>query len=345
MRSEVEQARAIARLVEVPLPEKPRLAPWVELVDLGDDRLQFRSAEFAYTLSGRLFLDLFAAAKPLLDGDRTVDEICSAGGSRYSPATALVVLKMLRANGVLIEGNVSSSSRFTPAELESLAPQLRFLSHFEGDPFSALAQLREARVACIGSAPLRALVEGELERIGVCHTSGCRTEWPSGTGVPADVRSELKGLQLLIACQGSLNFRFYDEVNAACLTARTRWLRVAVEGTRAHLGPTFVPGQTACYACYEQRRLTHDDDPSGSRPFREKIEEHGAADEGLLDPLLSALAAQTALEAARLITGFAPPATLGRFYELDAASPNASAHDVPPVPRCPACGATPGSGT
>ena len=40
----------------------------------------------------------------------------------------------------------------------------------------------------------------------------------------------------------------------------------------------------------------------------------------------------------RIVTGFAPPATIGRFYELDAASPMRIGHDVLKVPRCPACG-------
>ena len=33
-----------------------------------------------------------------------------------------------------------------------------------------------------------------------------------------------------------------------------------------------------------------------------------------------------------------PPATIGRFYVLDAASPLRVGHDVLKVPRCPSCG-------
>ena len=344
MSASTDEARAIARLIEVPLPDRPRLAPWVEVVDLGDDRLQFRSAETAYTLSGRPLLEVFEAARPLLDGRQTVDEILSAERERHSPATVLVVLKMLRANGVLIGGETGSSAPLSSEEIEGSGPLLRFLSHFEVDSLGALSQLREARIACIGSSPLRELVGAELGRIGIRQTSIGGTDWASGGISFADLRSELKGLQLLVACRGTLDFSFYDSVNAACLAADTRWLRVAVEGTRVHLGPTFLPGRTACYGCYDLRRQAHDVDPPGYRRFRTEVEEHGAADEGMLEPLLTSLAAQAALESARIITGFAPPSTQGRFYEFSASSPDGYAHEVPRVPGCLACGSASGAG-
>jgi len=61
-------------------------------------------------------------------------------------------------------------------------------------------------------------------------------------------------------------------------------------------------------------------------------------DEGSVAPFYSLIAAQTALEAMRLLTGFSPPVTVGRFYELSALSPAAASHDVFRVPRCPSCG-------
>jgi hypothetical protein len=40
----------------------------------------------------------------------------------------------------------------------------------------------------------------------------------------------------------------------------------------------------------------------------------------------------------RLLTGFTPPTTIGRFYEFNAVSPVATSHDVLRVPRCESCG-------
>jgi hypothetical protein len=50
------------------------------------------------------------------------------------------------------------------------------------------------------------------------------------------------------------------------------------------------------------------------------------------------IAGQVALEAMRLLIGFAPPVTVGRFIEFSAISPAAISHDVLRVPRCASCG-------
>jgi hypothetical protein len=43
------------------------------------------------------------------------------------------------------------------------------------------------------------------------------------------------------------------------------------------------------------------------------------------------------LEVARIISGFAPPKTIGRLYEFEATTPLVEGHDVLRLPRCPAC--------
>jgi hypothetical protein len=40
----------------------------------------------------------------------------------------------------------------------------------------------------------------------------------------------------------------------------------------------------------------------------------------------------------RLLIGFAPAATIGRFQEFSAVSPIAISHDILRVPRCESCG-------
>ncbi len=69
----VENTSASVDYVTVPLPRKPRLAPWVTLVDLGDNRMQLRGAEFSFTLNHPLFIETFQSVHTLLDGQRTVE--------------------------------------------------------------------------------------------------------------------------------------------------------------------------------------------------------------------------------------------------------------------------------
>jgi hypothetical protein len=84
--------------------------------------------------------------------------------------------------------------------------------------------------------------------------------------------------------------------------------------------------------------MTHQPDLAGYAAHRARTAADGtAAAEGSLAPLWSVLAGQAAIEVMRLLTAFAPAATLGRYFEWNAASPAATAHDVLRVPRCPSC--------
>ena len=276
-----------ARLARVELPRRPRLVPWIAAVELGDGRVQLRAADFAYTFRHPLLADVYRSVAPLLDGTRTVEEIAGDDGG------VLFVLKLLRANGLLQPGG-------DPWDRE-----LSFLSHATPDAGAARSALLAARVTVAGVGSVAAAVDAALRSLGV--------------------EPVLEDSELVIACADSPAFTFFDDLNAACLESATRWLRVALVGATAQLGPTIVPRESACFACFETRRQSH-----GSLDT--------ALDEGALAPLESALAAEAALEAMRIVTGFAPPATIGRFYELDAASPMRIGHDVLKVPRCPACG-------
>jgi chromosome segregation protein len=71
---------------------------------------------------------------------------------------------------------------------------------------------------------------------------------------------------------------------------------------------------------------------------RADVEARRGAVEAAEAEVRAALAAEAALEAARILTGFGPPATVGRFFELDARTPERAGHDVLKVPRCPSCG-------
>jgi hypothetical protein len=273
-----------ARLARVELPRRPRLVPWIEDLELGDGRLQLRAADFAYTFRHPVLAGAYRSVAPLLDGTRTVEEIAGDDGA------ILFVLKLLRANGVLQPGG------------DPWDPELAFLSHSASDAGAARAALRQARVEVMGDGSIAAAVEGAMRSLGV---------------EPVEDEAEL-----VIACADSPAFAFFDDVNARCLESGTRWLRVALVGATAQLGPTVIPRESACFTCLDTRLGSHDPD----------------GDEGSLAPLESALAAEAALETMRIVTGIAPPATIGRFYELDAASPVRVGHDVLKVPRCTSCG-------
>ncbi len=321
----------------VPLPAKPKLVDWVTKVNVGGNRLQLRSAEFAYTLGHEFFVEVFLRVEPLLDGKHTLDEIVSAGEPEIKPTTVIFLLKMLRGSGLLVEGE-------TPAALEGQdilggEPLAVFLSHLTPEPLTALALLKQSRVGVVGSGKLASDVLESLRSVGTGQVVGLFDVQSDCVGSLAIPDDELQGFNLLVVCADSPGFVLFDSINTACLRTGTTWLHLAITGTTGILGPTIVPHQTACYTCYIRRlqsNLPDYDEHEGYR--RHPTHRDASANEGIIAPFWRALASQAGMEVVRWLTGVASVTTLGRLYELSARSPATKVHDVLRVPRCPSCG-------
>lgn len=304
------------------LPAKPRLAPWAVTVDLGDDRLQFRGSEFAYTLKHRALIDAFTSIAPMLDGRHDVTEITASAGPDGAAVMAPFVLRLLHANGLLHDGAVPAADE---VDADRWEPLLRFFSlQRDTDPLAALGALRRAHMIVVGRPALRDAIASALESAGVG-----RVEIADHAG-PAD---------LVIACGSYADVRLFESINAECLATGTRWLHLALQASGAQLGPLVVPGQTACYTCYTQRTRSNVRGLPAYDAYRERLATmEEPPDEGHLPSFLAIVAGQVGLEVTRLVTGFAPPMTIGRVAILRAAVPAVTTHDVPKLPRCPDCG-------
>jgi bacteriocin biosynthesis cyclodehydratase domain-containing protein len=304
------------------VPEKPRIAPWAVTVDLGDDRLQFRGAEFAYTLKHRALIDAFTSIAPMLDGHHTVAEITASTGPDGAAVMITFLLRMLHANGLLHESTVPPDDAIDDAQWE---PALRFFSQQrDTDARAALGALRRAHIILLGRPGLRKKVASALEGLGVGRVE------TADRAAPAD---------LVIACGSYADVGLYETVNADCLTGGTRWLHIAIHAGGAQVGPLVVPGQTSCYTCYTQRTRSHVLDLGAYDAFRERLATMDTPpEEGYLEPFLSIVAGHAGMEVARLVTGFAPTMTMGRVAMLRAGSTSVTTHEIPRLPRCPDCG-------
>jgi bacteriocin biosynthesis cyclodehydratase domain-containing protein len=326
-----EATLAAARHAAMRPPMRPRLSPWLVPVDLGDERLQLRCAQSSHTLAHPVLAQTFRRIEPLLNGQHTIEEITALAAPEAEPTTVVFLLNLLHGKGLLQpgpgEGTLDGEQR---ARWER---QLRFLSHFGPDAEAMQSALAKSAVGLAGSAALCQGVRDNLERAGVGRLTdlAAPSDWQSGDG-------ELNaGLNLIVACADSAAFEFFDAVNRVCLASGNRWLRVCCVGVVAHLGPTIVPNHSACYKCFDLRQQSHQPEFEGYRGYRSHLGVTGVPDEGSVAPLASALASQAAIEVLRLLTGFAPPVTVGRFYEFGASDPGSVGHDVLRVPRCSVC--------
>jgi bacteriocin biosynthesis cyclodehydratase domain-containing protein len=320
--------RGVADIAALSLPLLPRLAPWLTLVDLGDGRLQLRASEFAFTVPGGLFGEAARHLCPLLDGTRSVAELTESGSPLYLPGTIFFLLQLFHQRGALQEGTPTPA---LPSELRLRhSSAIQLFAHYVADAEHVLARLSASRVVLMGAGSLISKLEAALVSLGVGTVANV------GSNV-AVAMNDAKAADLFIAASDTLGSAFFDSVNSACLDHEVRWLRIAFEGRFGIVGPTIVPRQTACFTCYNVRRASHD---VGDEflAYRAILLRDGDPHEGAVGPFTDLVAAQASLEAARLLTGFAPPATFGRFYTFEAGTPKVDAHEVLRVPRCPACG-------
>jgi bacteriocin biosynthesis cyclodehydratase domain-containing protein len=315
---------------QTPLPLKPKLAHWITVVDIGDNRLHLRGADLVVPLLHPLFVETFFAIKPLLDGNHSVEQITTVGGEKLLPTTIEFLLKMLRANGVLQEGGQSSEIEESSPETESLR---QFFSHYTQNPDGMISALNKTRLGVIGKGQLKDVI------INAASQNQIKTiiEFSIDEVNTLDLETKIKDVDFLIACSENTGYSFFESINTLCLKTGTRWMRVAIEGTSGLVGPTIIPYQTACFHCYTKRTLSNSTDPEGFEAYQShSLNNNIPNNEGTLPVFWDLVGAEIVLEIVRIITGFTPSSTIGRCIQI---SPKftRSEHDIFRLPRCSVC--------
>jgi bacteriocin biosynthesis cyclodehydratase domain-containing protein len=338
---------AAVRYAKVKLPTKPRLATWFSEVQLGDDRIQLRSSDFIFDLNNKFLIEIFYLVRPLLDGLHTTEEIAQAQCEKFRPTTVIFFLKMLMANGLLLESS-DGADDVDNADLEQLKAwdgPARLFARFTPQPWQVKAVLHRAHIALLGSLSLVRDIEIRLKALGIRHVIGINL--PSLVeNEPEMLRAHLtrtlmnaKELDLMVACLPDHSFAAFEAINTACLETSMRWMHLAIRDSAVVIGPTFIPTQTACYVCYDGRVKSNIGDVDSYNAFQ-KLRNKTSDDESEITPLWPIVSGQVALEIARILSGFAPPATIGRFFEIGAGTFNIRRGEILKVPRCPSCGPT-----
>jgi bacteriocin biosynthesis cyclodehydratase domain-containing protein len=293
--------------------ERPLLKPWYRLsVESGRSTLRFAGSvlEFEGAAAERLLPHLL----PLLDGTRTVDQVVAELGEPVRPAVEHA-LSLLRAHDLLTEQappGAPSGARRTAELLAALDPA--------GRPVAELhRRLETVDVLVLGSAPAAELVGRVLQASGACGVAGL--DW--GADPPAST--------LTVVVPADDELALLDEWNRRALETGATWLQVLpFDGRMAAAGPVFVPGETACHACFRLRR----DSTISPLPDTAAGRYLGSP---ALDVALAGLASHIALR--WLATGDAADAGVLHAVELGPAL-RCTRHFVYRVPRCPVCSPT-----
>jgi bacteriocin biosynthesis cyclodehydratase domain-containing protein len=274
--------------------------------------LLFEHAGHVVELNGRAVRALLPALVPLVDGAHTVREIVGTLG-QAAEAPIVNALALLDEHSLLVEG---------PAA-EGDANACYVASVCSATPGAASAALAGSRVAILGSAPAGAEISRLLESAGAVTQTCPSTDW---SGVDVD---------LMVAVPAAEEVEQLSRLNERCLRHATPWLALLpTNGGFAAVGPLYVPGQTACHACYLLRR----DATSGYEQDFSLLEARPVR--APMPAAASAIAAGLGALICLRWLGAHDPTLPGALYALELRGTLAlTRHRVLRVPRCPACSA------
>lgn len=123
-------------------------------------------------------------------------------------------------------------------------------------------------------------------------------------------------------------------VNRACLTQGIPHTAMSQFPPTIRVGPTFIPGVTGCYRCYEQpAREALGEDFESLMAYRTSRGAIAAA----TGPGCGWIASMIAMDILHTLTGLGEPATRGRAFTIDTRSFTSSVEDVHRWPSCPDC--------
>lgn len=204
--------------------------------------------------------------------------------------------------------------------------------------------LSSSSVTVVGSGTLTEMLTADLVELGVESVTVLD---PSGT---ADVGSEevveyretgvedateaFTSADLVIATTMKPRRDRLQSVNRLALDAQTPCLFARIHGFDGMVGPTVVPGETACFECLGQRIETSVPNEDTLSAY---FDQSSDTDSAVLTPFARVLAGHAASEAMHQLTnrvGF----TVGRMLSVDFYDFEIDSDDVLKLPRCSACG-------
>ena len=131
-----------------------------------------------------------------------------------------------------------------------------------------------------------------------------------------------------------------DEFNRAALQEGVPWTSAALLGrSRVHVGPSIIPGETACWTCFCQRFRSNVGVVGRYDEFEEFVSRiHEYIDRGSSPTFADFLGPLEAFEILRLIDHEnLLPGSVNRVMTFDTWDYNMESHDVMRLPRCPDC--------
>jgi ribosomal protein S12 methylthiotransferase accessory factor len=249
---------------------------------------------------------LYERVVPLVGQGLSPDQVCDRLEAELSPAEVYFVLGQLEKKGYLCEdadGLVAEEAALWSAQ--------------QIDPVEAAGRLASTTVA--------------LDVFG---------------GDREPLASLLESLHVTTRADGALGVVVADhylredlvEYNAEALRTGRAWLLVKPFGRQIWLGPLFIPGETACWACLADR-LRSNRPVETYLALRNGSSGLWAADRGSSPATLGAAWGLIAHQVATWVARGSLPTLQGKVQSLDMMTLESKSHTLVRLPFCAACGA------
>jgi len=220
----------------------------------------------------------------------------------------------------------------------------------------AQTRLRQASVGILGLGPIGNAI---VEPLAACGVRALRmydfepsAKAPAPTAYHADLSRRVveegniesirsvaaDGLSLLIVDADRWTMEFLAQVNHVALETSLSWMVCGTDGSEATIGPTFLPGETCCFGCYQRRRRGAEHWVSGYDAIANRRSATTATRMGFMPGLPTFVAGLVVMEAVRFLCGVEIPATYGTELCFDLATSRLGSNPVLKLPRCPDCG-------
>jgi adenylyltransferase/sulfurtransferase len=281
---------------------------------------------------------------PLADGSRSVAELEAAAADVGLDADSLREgLALLAKQGFVCEGALPADGRastwnFVQEATQSAAQIQRVLCGSVVAVYgaNAMAQAAADSLASFGVGGLRVVDGLELRAsvdVQVTRSSPPREfdEW----------QTWLRGAHFALCCPDPGMTRPLFQMNRACHALSVKWAVASSNGFESAIGPTIVPGHTACYVCYRMRSVACAEMPEDEFAVLRADDDRTEPLSGVENTLISAGTAghMVAMEAIRQLSGAFGPGLAGVMVVIDHVLPSMSRHKVIKHPGCPVCGA------
>ena len=157
---------------------------------------------------------------------------------------------------------------------------------------------------------------------------------------PREISMMLTRFRMVLFATGRPFPDLASELNAVCLNNALPWLQAHLWGARLDMGPTVLPGITACYECYRRRLAANSLQQDVDDGLTQYLTRDKSFDfTGQLGAINSLAAAYVTAEVKRFLSAKYLPTTLSRemiaFPLHHGASP--AYHFVAPLEWCPVC--------